>query len=104
LIWTSGWDKKILGFAVSLVARRPMRPIFDSVQLWFAENRAGRRLRLHWYHPPTFQARYNAVVGDGAAVVPRHGRLESTLMVGMLVVGVGLAGFGAYVLTYVANG
>lgn len=102
-VWSSGWDKKIIGFVASFAARRPMRPIFDSIQLWFAERRYDRGKKLRWYHPPTFQARYNSVAAMGEIRVEKHRWWHSSLMLTGLVIGIGLAGYGFYVLTWIAR-
>jgi hypothetical protein len=103
-VYSSGWDKKITGFVASFFARRPMRPIFDSIQLWFAERRYDLHKKLRWYHPPTFKARYNAVAAAGEIEVDKHRWLQSFLMLAGVVIGLGLAGYGFYVLTYIARG
>lgn len=102
-IWRSGGDKKLMGFVASLLARRPMRPIFDSVQLWFAERRYDQKKNVHWYHPPTFKARYNAIAESGEIAADKHGRWQSVVMIGALVIGIGLAAYGYYVLSYIAK-
>ena len=39
---TSNWDKKVMGLAASFFfGRRPLRKVFDGVQLWFAERNVG---------------------------------------------------------------
>jgi len=104
---TANWDKKIMGLAASFCfGRRPLRKVFDGVQLWFAERHviAGRPVR--WYHPPTFRARsgqVSASVAAGQAIsARRHGRLEAVLVVITVVLVVALIGLGYYVLTFVA--
>ncbi|HET9692068.1 MAG TPA: hypothetical protein VFP61_13030 [Acidimicrobiales bacterium] len=100
-LWTSGYDKKALGFVAAVVARRPLHVVFDRVQLWFARERAARSLALRWYHPPVFKARVNALAGGDATVDPHPVALR-VLGGAALAVGAGLAAFGFYVLTYVA--
>lgn len=104
-IWKSSWDKKAMGYAAAFVARRPLHIVFDKVQKWFAE----RRVKLHKgtrrYQPPTFKARVNEIAKialDANREVPSQGPLQSTLMLGSLFVGLALAGYGYYVLTYIA--
>lgn len=104
-IWKSSWDKKAMGYAAAFVARRPLHIVFDNLQKWFAE----RRVKLHKgtrvYQPPTFKARVNYIAKialDADREVPSQGPLQSTLMLGGLVVGLALAGYGYYVLTYIA--
>jgi hypothetical protein len=58
--WAGSWDKKLIGYGASFFfGRRPMRRVFDDVQLWFAQRRvaAGKDLRI--WHSPTYQARYH---------------------------------------------
>lgn len=104
-IWQSGWDKKAMGYAAAFVARRPMHVVFDDVQRWFAERRVELHNGTRFYHPPTFKARVNDIAKmalDTRREVPPKGPWQSTLMVGSLVVGLALAGYGYYVLTYIA--
>ena len=100
-LWNSNWDKKALGFVAALVARRPLHVLFDRTQEYFAGRRvaAGRPLRR--YHPPVFQARYNYLLANRHEL-RRYPALLSLLMGLSVVVSVGLAGFGFYVLTYKA--
>lgn len=100
-IWRSAWDKKVVGYVVSLVARRPMFAVFDSVQRWFADRRVDMGKPLRWYHPPTFRARCHDLMAPDNPV-QRHGWWENAAMLGAVFVGVCLAGYGFYVLTYVA--
>ena len=101
------WDKKVMGFAASLFfGRRPLRKVFDGVQLWFAERHVAGGRPVRWYHPPTFRARCNDVaaqVAEGRLVVTdRHGRLQAVLLAAVLVPVVVFAVLGYYVLTVIA--
>jgi len=105
---TSNWDKKVMGFAASLFfGRRPLRKVFDGIQLWFAERHVAGGRPVHWYHPPTFRARCNDVaakVAAGEAIPPeRHGRLQAVLLSAAVVLAAGFAGFGYYVLSFIAT-
>ena len=100
-LWKSQWDKKLLGFVAALAARRPMHIIFDEAQAYFAGRRADAGKGTRFYHPPVFQARYNYLVENRHEV--RHYPLLLRIVMGLLVLaGVGLAGYGYYVLTYKA--
>lgn len=104
---TSAWDQKIMGLAASLFfGRRPLRKVFDGVQLWFAERHVAGGKTTRWYHPPTFRARCNDVaakVGAGEVIpAERHGRLQAVLLAATLAPVVVLAALGYYVLTFVA--
>lgn len=102
VIWTQGWPQKAMGLGASFFfGRRPVRGVFDDVQLWFAERRVATNRPLRWYHPPTFKARYNGLAGE-AAHVADHG-LNAALMLSLVVLGAALAVYGWYVLTYIAQ-
>lgn len=104
---TSNWDFKVMGFAASLFfGRRPLRKLFDGVQLWFAERHVASGKPAHWYHPPTFRARVNDVaeqVRAGTIVArDRFARLQDGLLIFAVVTAVVFAGLGYYVLTVIA--
>jgi hypothetical protein len=68
-----------MGLAASFFfGRRPLRKVFDGVQLWFAERHVASGKPVHWYHPPTFRARCNDVAAQVEAglviAAGRHGR------------------------------
>jgi hypothetical protein len=111
-LWKGEWDKKVVGYGASLVAgRRPMRAVFDFVQGWFAERRVLLGKALRFYHPPTFRARYNDITshesaaGAVATVIDRaaHQGALNSLLLGAVVLLAAFAGFGYYVLTYIAH-
>ncbi len=104
---TASWDYKVMGFAASLFfGRRPLRKVFDGVQLWFAERHVASGKPLHWYYPPTFRARCNDVaekVRAGTIVArDRFARLQDGLLIFAVVAVVVFAGLGYYVLTVIA--
>lgn len=104
-IWKSGWDKKAMGYAAAFVARRPMQVVFDDVQKWFAQRQVELDRGARFYQPPTFKARVNDIsktARDTHRGVPSHGPVQSALMVGGLVAGLALAGYGYYILIYIA--
>ncbi len=71
---TINWDKKVIGLAASFCfGRRPLRKVFDGIQLWFAERHVTRHRLARWYHPPTFRARCAQV---SAKVSSRPGHLS----------------------------
>ncbi|MDQ6948518.1 MAG: hypothetical protein M3256_20235 [Actinomycetota bacterium] len=103
-IWTQGWPQKALGLGASFFfGRRPMRGVFDDVQLWFVERRVARRKPVYWYHPATFKARYNSVASEGTNVTVHNDRVVSAMMLSLILVGGVLAAYGWYVLTYIAQ-
>jgi hypothetical protein len=104
---TADWDKKVIGLAASFCfGRRPLRKVFDGIQLWFAERHVASRRPERWYYPPTFRARCSQVSAEvpaGQAIsLQRQGRPQTVLLVIALVAAVSLIGVGYYVLTFVA--
>jgi hypothetical protein len=104
---TSNWDKKLMGLAASFFfGRRPLRKVFDGIQLWFAERHVASGKPMHWYYPPTFRARCNEVAAQVRAgtliATDRHGRLQAVLLTMALVPAAVFAGLGWYVLTFIA--
>jgi hypothetical protein len=104
---TSNWDKKVMGFAASFFfGRRPLRKVFDGVQLWFAERHVASGKPIRWYLPPTFRARCNYVAAQVQAgtvvATDRHGTLQAVLLLAALVPAVVFAGLGYYVLAFIA--
>jgi hypothetical protein len=105
---TSNWDKKLMGLAASFFfGRRPLRKVFDGVQLWFAERHVAGGKPIRWYHPPTFRARCNDVADQVKAglitVSDRYGTLQTVLAAISLVPTVVFAGLGYYVLAFIAT-
>jgi hypothetical protein len=105
---TSNWDKKLMGLAASFFfGRRPLRKVFDGVQLWFAERHVASGRPMRWYHPPTFRARCNDVADRVEAglvtVSDRYGTLQTVLLTASLVPALVFAGLGYYVLAFIAT-
>jgi hypothetical protein len=99
------WPKKLIGFAAAFFfGHRPALAVIDDIQLWFAERRValGRPLRL--YHTPPFKARYNEISASGSvrARAQQNDALRLTL-VGLGIAVIALAGYGYYVLNYIAK-
>ena len=108
-LWTRDVPQKVVGLFASFVfARRVGRGVYDDVQLLFAERRRATGKPLAWYHKlvPTFAARYNGIGSTEAAAeaVGHHNRWATAILLVAIPVGVGLAGFGYYVLAYIATG
>ena len=81
-----------------------MKGTFDNVQTWFAARRVALHKKPHWFSTPPFKARYNDISGDATAgIKARHQGVLNAFMLCSLLVGVGLAAYGWYVLTYIAQ-
>ncbi|MEA2146176.1 MAG: hypothetical protein QOG59_1763 [Solirubrobacteraceae bacterium] len=108
-LWTSNVSQKVVGLFASIVfARRVGRGIYDDVQLLFAERRRATGKPLAAYHRlvPTFAARYNGLASEdsAAAAVAGYSRWATWVLFISIPIGIGLAGFGYYVLAYIATG
>ena len=101
-IWNSDWDKKVMGYVAAFVARRPMRVVFDQAQAFFVDRRIDLGLPLRWYHPPTFKARYNYLLAHPDYVDRTDTPWVNYAMAAAVILTLGLACFGWYVLTYIA--
>jgi hypothetical protein len=99
--WKSNWDKKALGFAAAIAARRPLHILYDEAQVYFAGGRAAARSGLRWYHPPVFKARYRYLT-ENAHELRHYPTLLSHLVAVVVLASVGLASYGYYVLIYQA--
>jgi hypothetical protein len=99
------WPRKLIGFAAAFFfGHRPALAIIDDIQLWLAERRVAQGRALRFYHTPPFKARYNEVAASGT-VRPRASEgiaLRVTFATLALAV-IGLAGYGYYVLNYIAK-
>jgi len=103
-LWASNRDQKVIGlFASVFMGRRPVRAVAEDLQGYFVARRVASGKPARRYHPPNFQARMNAASVQGAT-----GRIDRTsawvpyLLSMAIVVGLLLAGFGAWVLAYKA--
>jgi hypothetical protein len=99
------WPKKLIGFAAAFFfGHRPALAIIDDVQLWLAERRVALSRSVRFYQTPPFKARYNEVAASGT-VQPRASKgVALRVSVAALALAViGLAGYGYYVLNYIAK-
>jgi hypothetical protein len=104
------WPKKVIGFAAAFFfGHRPAKAVIDDIQLWFAERRVARASGLRFYHTPPFKARYNVLVGEGPAPLAgatraRGSRLSDLVTTTVFILAAAAAGYGYYVLNYIAKG
>jgi hypothetical protein len=105
MLWTSNYDQKLIGlFASVFLGRRVMRGVADDLQGVFASRRVRLGKPPRYYHPPNFQARVNGMSSDGAAAFSdKTGDWVPAILTVAIVAGMALAGFGYYVLAYIAK-
>ena len=107
-LWTGKVSQKVVGLFASFVfGRRVGRGVYDDLQLFFAERRHVLGKPLVFYHRlvPTFEARYNSVSADAARdAIGQRSRWLTWALAATIPIGIGLAGFGYYVLAYIATG
>lgn len=105
--FSQNWDKKLIGyFAAFVFGRRPAKGFFDDMQLSLAQRRVIQGKKVRWYHPPAYRARYNEVCGQGIAAAAegqRRNRAQSVLVTSLIIVVLGFAAYGWYILNYIAK-
>lgn len=103
-LWKQNWDKKLMGLGASFFfGRRPMRAVFDDVQLRLVQRRIAADKPLARYHPPTFRARYNDIRGPSGNDPDPSSRAVDSLILGAALIAGPLAALGGYVLMVVAK-
>lgn len=105
-LYADQWTTKVAVVLAALVARRPMFPVYLFVHKYFAERRAARGKRDHWWQPAPYRARVRQYAGrrdEMAERVGRRSRAVVWLMSGGVVVVVALAVYGGYVLNHYAK-
>lgn len=105
-IWTGSAPHIVIGLSASvLAARRPLLKLYDDIQLNMVQRRVALNKPVHWYHSPTFKARYTDELPQAAPIKEAwHGSANTvpTLIVLGSLAGIALAGYGYYVLTVIA--
>lgn len=103
--FTDAWPTKLMGYSAALFfGRRPAKAVFDHIQLAFAERRVALGKGARWYQPPTFQARVNALKTKSiASVKANQSSWQTVVMSGGVLLGLGLAAYGWYILNYIAQ-
>jgi hypothetical protein len=102
---TDNWDKKLMGLGAAFFwGRRPVKGVFDDLQLWVVEMLLRHGKPIHKVLPPTFKARYNDVARHGVPAAERHGFWWSGFLWALAIISLGLAVFGGYVLMFIAAG
>lgn len=101
-LWATNFPKKVLGLVAAFGARKPMRVVFANAQAWFVERRIDSGRKVRWYHPPTFQARYNYLTANPDDRHVGYSTTQNIVMALLTLAGLGLAGYGYYILTYIA--
>lgn len=102
--YTASFDAKVIGLFASLFfARKAAKPVFDMIWRFFAQRRAARGKRCHWWHPEAYQALVRSYQGNRAAVRDEHSTAVHVLIPTTVLLVLGMAGLGYWVLRYVAG-
>lgn len=102
-LWAGNAPKKALGLIAAFAARKPLRVIFSGIQGWFAERKVDNGRRTKFWEPAVYQARVNYLRMHPDERHVGYSAWQNVGMVLVSLVGLGLAGYGYYVLTYVAR-
>jgi hypothetical protein len=93
-----------MGYSAALFfGRRPAKAVFDHMQLIFAERQVALGKNTHWYQPPTYQARINSLKAQATSAKEHQSLWQTAAMFAVVLVGLGLAGYGWYILNYIAS-
>jgi hypothetical protein len=101
-LYATNFPQKVLGLIAAFGARKPMRVVFNNTQAWFVERKIDNNRKAHWWEPPTYRARVNYMIANPDERHVAFSVRQNIVMALACVVGVGLAGYGYYVLTYIA--
>jgi hypothetical protein len=102
--FTDAWPRKVMGYSAALFfGRRPAKAVFDHMQLIFAERQVALGKNTRWYQPPTYQARINSLKAQGTIAKEHQSLWQTVSMFAVVLVGLGLAGYGWYILNYIAS-
>lgn len=110
-LWINGWDAKIMGFVASFFfGKRPAKGVMNHVQLfWVARRWNLGNDKPSWWWTPAYQARFNhfkdatAEKQNKALNRVRGSHVAVYSMVGGTLVLAALAGYGYYILKYIAK-
>lgn len=102
---TENYPQKLIGYGAAFCfGRRPAKGIFDDAQLWFAERRVGAGKSCGWWHLAAYKARCRVVAKtEGGPAAHKHETVATVMLRGAIPVGLALAGYGFYVLNYIAK-
>lgn len=107
-LWNSNWDKKVLAFICTFLGSRPMHDIYDDAQGYFAGRRVSGVRKHHWWqritdklYPITFKNRVAYLMDHPSRVKPYSQHVDNIMRLIVLIC-VGLAAWGYYILTFIA--
>lgn len=101
-LWATNAPKKLLGLLAAFAARKPLRVIFANIQLWFADRKVDNGHSTHFWEPAVYQARVNYLKEHPNDRHVGYSARQNVAMIGATVIGLALAGYGYYILTYIA--
>jgi hypothetical protein len=100
---TDNWQDKLKGFAAAyFFGRRPAKGVFDDFQVWFIKRRVYNDHPVPRWYPPTYRAHYEYGKSHYDVTKADLHPLRLLWVRTLLVLGVIFAGFGWYVLTFIA--
>ena len=100
-LWTDGYINKILAFVCAFIAARPLHNMYDGIQGYFAGRRAADDKPPPFLYPANFKNRYR-FLRDYPEHRKAYGNWARIVMPLLLLVAVGLAVYGWYILAYIA--
>jgi len=107
-LYTDTWTTKLVVFVSLFIGRRPMFGVFDFIMRRFAERRVAAGKHAHFWHTAPYRAMVRTITEEEGANAVRARRAQQSNVVGRLelatvVLVVGLAGYGIYILQHFAR-
>lgn len=100
-LWTDGYVNKALAFVCAFIAVRPLHNMYDDIQGYFAGRRALDDRPPPFFYPANFKNRYR-FLRDFPEHRKAYGNWTRVVMPILVILVVGLAVYGWYILAYVA--
>jgi hypothetical protein len=107
-LYTDTWTTKLVVFVSLFIGRRPMFGVFDFIMRRFAERRVAAGKHAHFWHTAPYRAMVRTINEEEGADTVRARRAQQSNVVGRLELAtvllvVGLAGYGIYILQHFAR-
>jgi hypothetical protein len=106
-LYADAWTTKLVVILAVLIGRRPMFGVFELIMRRFAERRVAAGKQTHFWHTAPYRAMVRTIVAEEGTEVVRarqesRGELVGRLEVASVLVVLGLALYGLYIVNHYA--
>jgi hypothetical protein len=107
-LYTDTWTTKLVVVLAVFIGRRPMFGVFELVMRRFAERRVSAGKEAHFWHTAPYRAMVRTIAQEEGAEAVRARREQRSSIVGRLELAtvllvLGLAGYGVYIINHYAR-